>query len=53
MVSGKQKWDYINYLEDIRCKNKEDVMLEEAREEILSYKEFAKFMEVEVKKDHR
>ena len=37
----KWKWDYMDYLEGIKYRDTADVTLEEAREEILSYEEFA------------
>ena len=37
----KWKWDYMDYLEDIKYRDTADVTLEEAKEEILSYEEFA------------
>lgn len=46
----KWKWDYMDYLEGIKYRDTADVTLEEAREEILSYEEFADLMEVEKEK---
>ncbi len=37
---NKWKWDYMDYLEDIKYRDTADVTLEEAREEIMSYEEF-------------
>ena len=46
----KWKWDYMDYLEDIKYRDTADVTLEDAKEEILSYKEFADLMEAEKEK---
>lgn len=43
----KWKWEYMDYLEDIKYKDTADVTLEEAKEEILSYEEFAELKETE------
>ena len=37
----KWKWDYMDYLEGIKYRDTADVTLEEAKEEIMSYEEFA------------
>ena len=43
----KWKWDYMDYLEGIKYRDTADVTLEEAKEEILSYEEFAELKVVE------
>lgn len=44
------KWDYMDYLEDIRYKEISDATLGAAKEEILSYEEFAELMNTEKEK---
>lgn len=46
-VTHKWKWEYMDYLEDIKYRDTVDITLEEAKEEIMSYKEFAKLKETE------
>ena len=46
----KWKWDYMDYLEGIKYRNIADVTLEEAKEEIMSYEEFADLKEAEKEK---
>lgn len=41
-VTHKWKWEYMDYLEEIRFKELSNVTLREAKEEILTYEEFAK-----------
>lgn len=41
-VTHKWKWEYMDYLEEIRFKDLLNVTLREAKEEILTYEEFAK-----------
>ena len=45
----KWKWEYMDYLEDVKYRDIADVTLEEAKEEILSYEEFAKVKDAEEK----
>ena len=45
------KWEYMDYLEDIRYKDMSEITLEEAKSEILSYEEFVQVKEEE--KKHR
>lgn len=40
-VTHKWKWEYMDYLEEIRFKDLSNVTLYDAKEEILSYEEFA------------
>lgn len=40
-VSHKWKWQYMDYLEDIKYKDMTGLSLEEAKKEILTYEEFA------------
>ena len=40
----KWKWDYMDYLEGIKYKDMADVTLEDAKQEIMSYEEFADLM---------
>ena len=40
----KWKWDYMDYLEGIKYRDIADLTLEEAKEEIMSYEEFAELM---------
>ena len=49
-VNHKWKWDYMDYLEDIKYKNISDVTLGDAKEEILSYEEFAELKDAEKEK---
>ncbi len=46
-VNHKWKWEYMDYLEDIKYKNISDVTLGDAKEEILSYEEFAELKDTE------
>lgn len=46
-VNHKWKWDYMDYLEDIKYKDISDVTLSDAKEEILSYEEFAELKDAE------
>ena len=46
-VTHKWKWEYMDYLEDIKYRNTADVTLEEAKEEIMSYEEFVDLKEAE------
>lgn len=48
-VTHRWKWEYMDYLEAIRYKAVDSVTLQEAREEILTYDEFAEIKELEVK----
>lgn len=48
-VTHKWKLEYIDYLEDVKYRDTADVTLEEAKEEILSYEEFAELKKTEVK----
>ena len=40
-VTHKWKWEYMDYLEEIRFKELSNVTLREAKEEILTYEKFA------------
>lgn len=40
-ATHKWKWDYMDYLEGIKYRDTADVTLEEVKEEIMSYEEFA------------
>lgn len=46
-VTHKWKWEYMDYLEDIKYQDTADVTLEMAKEEIMSYEEFAELKEAE------
>lgn len=46
-VTHKWKWEYMDYLEDVKYRDTADVTLEEAKEEIMSYEEFAEVKEAE------
>lgn len=46
-VTHKWKWEYMDYLEDVKYRDTADVTLEEAKEEIMSYEEFAGVKEAE------
>ena len=48
-VIHKWKWEYMDYLEDVKYRDIADVTLEIAKEEILSYGEFAELKETEGK----
>ena len=39
-VTHKWKWEYMDYLEDVKYRDTVDVTLEEAKEEIMSYEEY-------------
>ena len=43
------KWEYMDYLEEIRFKDVDGVTLQEAKESILTYEEFAEIKEMEEK----
>lgn len=49
-VNHKWKWDYMDYLEDIKYKDISDVTLGDAKEEIMSYEEFAELKDAEGEK---
>ena len=49
----KWKWEYMDYLEDIKYRDTADVTLKDAKEEIMSYEEFADLMEAEKKKQEQ
>ena len=49
-VTHRWKWEYMDYLEAIRFKDVGSVTLQEAKEAILTYEEFAELKELEVKK---
>ena len=46
-VTHKWKWEYMDYLEDIKYRDTADMTLEEAKEEILSYEQFAEVKDTE------
>lgn len=46
-VTHTWKWEYLDYLEDIKYQDTADVTLEMAKEEIMSYEEFAELKEAE------
>ena len=46
-TTHKWKWEYMDYLEDVKYRDTVDVTLEEAKEEIMSYEEFAELRETE------
>ena len=48
-VTHRWKWEYMDYLEAIRFKAVDSVTLQEAREEILTYEEFAEIKDAEEK----
>lgn len=45
----KWKWEYMDYLEDVKYRDIADVTLVEAKEEIMSYEEFAELKDTEEK----
>lgn len=45
-TTHKWKWEYMDYLEEIRFKDLSNVTFHEAKEEILTYEEFAELKEV-------
>ncbi|MGN0370164.1 MAG: relaxase/mobilization nuclease domain-containing protein [Butyrivibrio sp.] len=47
VLNHKWKWDYMDYLENIKYRDMQDVTLAEAWEKILSYEEFAELKEQE------
>ena len=49
-VTHRWKWEYMDYLEEIRFKDVGGVTFQEAKEAILTYEEFAELKELEVKK---
>ena len=46
-ATHKWKWEYMDYLEGIKYRDTADVTLEEAKEEVMSYEEFAELREKE------
>lgn len=52
-TTHKWKWDYMDYLEDIKYRDTADVTLDEAKEEILYYEEFADLKETEKEKQEQ
>lgn len=48
-LTHRWKWEYMDYLEVIRFKDVDSVTLQEAKEAILTYEEFAEIKELEVK----
>ena len=48
-LTHRWKWEYMDYLEAIRFKDVDSVTLQEAKEAILTYEEFAEIKELEVK----
>lgn len=48
-VTHNWKWEYMDYLEEIRFKDLSTITLRDAKEEILSYEEFAKIKDMDVK----
>lgn len=46
-VTHKWKWEYMDYLEDIKYQDTADVNLEMAKEAIMSYEDFAELKETE------
>ena len=46
-ATHKWKWEYMDYLEGIKYRDTADVTLEEAKEEVISYEEFAELREKE------
>lgn len=52
-ATHKWKWDYMDYLEGIKYRDTADVTLEEAKEEIMSYEEFADLKEKEKEKQEQ
>ncbi len=48
-VTHRWKWEYMDYLEEIRFKDVNSVTLQEAKKAILTYDEFAEIKELEVK----
>ena len=48
-ATHKWKWEYMDYLEDIKYRDTADVTLELAKEAIMSYEEFVELKETEVK----
>ena len=47
-LTHRWKWEYMDYLEAIRFKDVDSVNLQEAKEAILTYEEFAEIKELEV-----
>ena len=50
-VKHPMKWEYMDYLEDIRYKDTSEITLEEAKSEILSYEEFVQVKEADKAKE--
>lgn len=44
-ITHNRKWEYMDYLEEVRFKDLSNVTLREAKEKILSYEEFAELKE--------
>ena len=52
-VTHKWKWEYMDYLEDVKYRDTVDVTLEEAKEEIMSYEEFTDLKDAEKEKQEQ
>ena len=51
ITNHSMKWEYMDYLEDIRYKDTSEITLEEAKSEILSYEEFVQVKEADREKE--
>ena len=51
ITNHTMKWEYMDYLESIRYKDTSEITLEEAKSEILSYKEFVQVNEADKAKE--
>ncbi len=52
-ATHKWKWEYMDYLEDVKYRDIADVTLKDAKEEIMSYEEFADLKETEKEKQEQ
>ncbi len=52
-TTHKWKWEYMDYLEDVKYRDIADVTLGDAKEEIMSYEEFTDLMEAEKRKQEQ
>ena len=51
IINHPMKWEYMDYLEDIRYKDTSEITLEEAKSEILSYEKFVQVKEADKAKE--
>uniref|UniRef100_UPI00405752DF relaxase/mobilization nuclease domain-containing protein n=1 Tax=Acetatifactor sp. TaxID=1872090 RepID=UPI00405752DF len=52
-ANHKWKWEYMDYLEDVKYRDIADITLKDAKKEIMSYEKFADLMEAEERKQEQ